>query len=107
MLPLPSKKLPPTQMMTFDLVIRGGRVIDPANGLDQTTDIAFKAGKVAAIGSDADGSASEVIHAEGLLVTPGLIDLHRIISKDHTKSLDPARASAQKSDAEALALPAI
>ena len=45
--------------MTFDLVIRGGRVIDPANGLDQTTDIAFKAGKVAAIGSDADGSASE------------------------------------------------
>ena len=62
--------------MTFDLVIRGGRVIDPANGLDQTTDIAFKAGKVAAIGSDADGSASEVIHAEGLLVTPGLIDLH-------------------------------
>jgi len=62
--------------MTFDVAIRGGRVIDPANRLDETADIAFKDGKIAAIGSNAVGPANEIIDARGLIVTPGLIDLH-------------------------------
>ncbi len=57
-----------------DLVLRGGRIIDPASGRDETTDIAFGEGKVAAIGHDLPGG--EVVDARGLLVVPGLIDLH-------------------------------
>ena len=57
-----------------DLVLRGGRVIDPVSGRDETTDIAFGEGKVAAVGHDLPGG--EVVDARGLLVVPGLIDLH-------------------------------
>jgi len=57
------------------LILRGGRVIDPASGRDETTDIAFADGKVSGVGRDlqCDG---KVVDARGLLVVPGLIDLH-------------------------------
>src|SRR5436190_6789348 len=57
-----------------DLVLRGGRIIDPASGRDEVADIAFGDGKVAAVGHDLTGG--EVVDAGGLLVVPGLIDLH-------------------------------
>src|SRR5436190_11262583 len=57
-----------------DLVLRGGRIIDPASGFDEVADIAFGDGKVAAVGHDLTGG--EVVDAGGLLVVPGLIDLH-------------------------------
>src|SRR6266478_791128 len=57
-----------------DLVLRGGRVIDPVSGRDETTDIAFGEGKVVAVGHDLPGG--DVVDARGLLVVPGLIDLH-------------------------------
>jgi dihydroorotase len=61
----------------YDLVIRGGRVIDPAQGLDAPRDIAFRDGKVAAVETSIEaGAAREVIAATGKLVVPGLIDLH-------------------------------
>jgi len=61
----------------YDLVISGGRVIDPAQGLDGPRDIAFRDGKVAAVESTIErGGAREVIEAAGKLVVPGLIDLH-------------------------------
>ena len=60
--------------MTFDLVLKGGHVIDPAQGIDRITDVAFEGGKVAAIGDGLDGR--DVRHVDGLIVTPGLIDLH-------------------------------
>jgi len=62
--------------MSHDFAIIGGHVIDPASGLDAVTDIAFKDGQVSAIGADAGAGANEVIKADGLYVTPGLIDLH-------------------------------
>lgn len=64
--------------MTYDLIVRGGRVIDPSQGLDETADVAVKDGRIAAIGpSVSDGAEAEkVIDAVGKLVTPGLVDLH-------------------------------
>src|ERR1700741_3852925 len=59
-----------------DLVLRGGRVIDPASGRDETGDIAFGDGKVIAVGHDLAASGTEIVDARGLLVVPGLIDLH-------------------------------
>jgi len=60
----------------YDLVIRGGRVIDPAQGIDGPRDVAFKDGKVAALEATIEaGAAREVISAAGKLVVPGLIDM--------------------------------
>ncbi|MGH7120537.1 MAG: amidohydrolase/deacetylase family metallohydrolase [Acetobacteraceae bacterium] len=58
-----------------DLVLQGGRVIDPAQDFDAVADVAFSAGKVAAVGHDL-GEAAERRNVSGLLVVPGLIDLH-------------------------------
>lgn len=57
-----------------DLVLKGGRVIDPANGLDGLADVAFTGGRVAAVGQGLAGR--EVQDVTGQIVTPGLIDLH-------------------------------
>jgi N-acyl-D-aspartate/D-glutamate deacylase len=57
------------------LVISGGRVVDPANGMDAVGDVALLDGKIAAVGT-ALGSAERVIDATGLVVAPGFIDLH-------------------------------
>src|SRR6516164_5472931 len=59
-----------------DLVLRGGRVIDPARGCDETTDVAFGDGKVTGVGPDLPGIGAETVDVRGLLVVPGLIDLH-------------------------------
>src|SRR5450432_1601998 len=61
--------------MTHDLILKGGRVIDPAAGLDRIADIAFGGGKIAMI-DDKLGGAHETRDVAGLIVTPGLIDLH-------------------------------
>src|SRR3979490_1288056 len=63
--------------MPFDLILRGGRVIDPSQKLDAVTDIAFADGKVAMVGSGLKADpATEVRDVSGHIVTPGLIDLH-------------------------------
>src|ERR1051325_2452766 len=62
-----------------DLLIQGGRVIDPANGIDQVGDIFVSAGKIASSPKstiDNRQSKIEVIDATGLVVCPGLIDMH-------------------------------
>ena len=59
-----------------ELVLRGGRVIDPASGRDETADVAFGDGKVTGVGPDLASSGAEIVDACGLLVVPGLIDLH-------------------------------
>jgi len=59
------------------LFIKGGRVIDPSRDYDQTTDILIENGSVIKMKKDLKPpSGAEVIDAEGLVVTPGLIDMH-------------------------------
>jgi dihydroorotase len=61
----------------YDLILRGGRVIDPSQKLDAVTDVAFSAGKVARTGLGLKGDAdTEIRDVSGAIVTPGLIDLH-------------------------------
>ena len=54
-----------------DLVLRGGRVIDPASGRDETADIAFSDGKVTAIGRDLPVNGAEVAMCAGCSSCPG------------------------------------
>jgi len=61
---------------TFDLVISGGRVLDPGARIDQRADIGVKDGKVAAIGDLSSAAAAQRVDATGKVVTPGLVDLH-------------------------------
>ena len=65
----PTNQLPAT-------VIRGGRVIDPANGIDEVRDVYLRAGVFIAPETVAAGESIESIDARGLVVAPGLIDLH-------------------------------
>lgn len=59
------------------VIIRGGRVIDPANGVDEVCDLALSGGVVAGRGKALPWcGASKVIDAEGLIVTPGVVDIH-------------------------------
>ena len=61
----------------YDLVIAGGRVVDPANGIDGVFDIGVKKGRIAAVEPRLErGPKTRLIDAAGLLVAPGLIDTH-------------------------------
>lgn len=72
----------------FDLVIRGGRVIDPETGFDAIADLAVQDGRIAAIGEGLSPGREE-IDAAGLIVAPGFIDLH-----GHGQSLPADRMQA-------------
>jgi dihydroorotase len=61
----------------YDLVLKGGRVIDPASGTDAVLDIAVAGGKIAAVGADLPVPAGAAVKdVTGSIVTPGLIDTH-------------------------------
>jgi len=57
------------------ILIRGGRVIDPASGRDEVTDLAIASGRIVGIGASGDFTADREIDASGLVVMPGLVDL--------------------------------
>ena len=59
-----------------DHLIRGGRVIDPAVGGDEVADVLIRSGRIEAVASNLGGDEAEVIDASGLVVAPGLVDLH-------------------------------
>ncbi len=63
--------------MRFDLLIRGGEVVDPGGGHEGRLDVAIHRGRIAAVDRKIpEGSAAKVIDADGRVVTPGLVDLH-------------------------------
>jgi dihydroorotase len=62
---------------SYDIVIKGGHVIDPKNNLNGVMDVAVKEGKIAQVAKNIDPKqGNKVIQAKGLYVTPGLIDIH-------------------------------
>src|ERR1700724_1026994 len=63
--------------MVFDLILRGGRVMDPSQRVDEIMDVGFSGGKVARLGISLPAeSRTEMRDVTGRIVTPGLIDLH-------------------------------
>jgi len=61
----------------YDLLIRGGRLIDPSQNLSAELDVAILEGKVARIAANiAESQARQVLNAKGMIVTPGLVDIH-------------------------------
>jgi dihydroorotase len=69
-------RVPRATAATYDLVIKGGRVVDPSIALDAVRDVAIAGGKIAAIEANITGDATETIDGGGKIVTPGLIDIH-------------------------------
>src|SRR5215468_8942146 len=63
--------------MAYDLILKGGHVVDPSQNIDAVMDVAFAGGKVAAVGSNLKAEAGIATrNLAGKFVTPGLIDLH-------------------------------
>jgi len=64
-----------------DLIIRGGRVIDPSVGLDAIRDVGISQGRIAAVRANLTAEANDVIEARGKLVVPGLLDIHTHVGR--------------------------
>ncbi len=88
----------PASAERYDLVLRGGRVLDERNGVDAVLDVAVRDGKIAAVGEGLAAAASRVDDVAGAIVAPGLIDIHtHVYHKATSLSVDPdfiARRSA-------------
>ena len=75
----------------YDVLLEGGRVVDPRNGLNQPMDVAVRGGVIAAVERKIDPArAKQTIRVDGLYVTPGLVDLH--VHVFHTTGIQGAWA---------------
>lgn len=78
----------------YDLVLKGGRVIDERNGIDGVFDVAIKGGKIAAVAPAIDPAGANVRTVAGAIVAPGLIDIHtHVYHKATSLSVDPGLIS--------------
>ena len=75
-------RIPRAYAQTYDLIIRGGRVIDPSIGLDGIRDVAIAGGRIAGVEASITNDAVETLEASGKIVTPGLIDIHTHAGRD-------------------------
>jgi dihydroorotase len=65
------------EAQTYDVLLKGGHVIDPKNGIDRVMDVAITGGKIARVAAGINSSeAKKTVDVAGLYVTPGLIDIH-------------------------------
>ena len=68
---------------TYDLIVKGGRVIDPSLRINAIRDVAIAGGRIAAVAADIAADAEETIDARGRLVVPGLLDIHTHYARDN------------------------
>ena len=67
----------PSQDQHYDVLLKGGHLIDPKNSIDKKLDVAILDGKIAAVALQIpEDKAKKTIHTQGLYITPGLIDIH-------------------------------
>src|SRR6476661_3794290 len=78
----------PVSAQQFDLVLEGGRVMDPETGVDSQRNVGIRNGRIARISSE-PLSGHRVISAAGLVVAPGFIDLHQ-----HAQDIESQRLKA-------------
>lgn len=69
-------RIPNVLAATYDLVVKGGRVIDPSLGIDAVRDVAIAGGRIAAVEENITTDSTETIDARGKIVVPGLVDIH-------------------------------
>ena len=82
--------MPDPSQQSFDLVLAGGTVLDPASGTNAVLDVAISGTSVAAIGERLSGSAPQVIDCSGATVLPGLVEGHTHIFQYVSKVGAPA-----------------
>ncbi len=90
------------------ILIRNGRVIDPASGRDEVADVAIASGRIVSLGAATDFAANRVIDASGLVVAPGLVDLAarlREPGQEHEGMLESELAAAAAGGVTSLVCP--
>ena len=80
-------------MTTYDIVIKGGTVIDTSNAVHEEMDVAIAQGKIDDVRHRiSDGSSKRVIDASGMIVTPGLVDIHTHVADGLARlGVDPVK----------------
>ena len=68
---------------SYELIVKGGRVIDPSRKVDGIFDVAVAAGRIAAIKPSIAAGSAEVLDAQGKIVLPGMIDIHTHYARDN------------------------
>ena len=83
------------------LVIKNGRVIDPASGHDGIADVLIEDGVIASVGDGSVDGGAEVFDATGLIVAPGFIDMHVHLREpgfEHAETIEAGRARPPRAD---------
>jgi dihydroorotase len=92
----------------MNILIQGGRLIDPASGFDGRADVAIAAGRIVGIGAMADFASDRVLDASGLVVAPGLVDLSARLGEpghEHEGMLESELAAAVAGGVTSLVCP--